>query len=167
MARITVTEERTIDIPAAPAAVYAFFSNPKELSKAMEGVQRCELMSGEKVRWVLAESADQGIRFQPDYVVQFTGDGANQIRWSAVEGNMGNEGVVEITPGPNGSSQVYYQETIEPDLPITPLMARLIRPLVARELRAGLDTFLNQAVELLSSATPSPPLGEVDRLSQC
>ena len=150
MTRISVTEERTIDIPASPAKVYAFFSNPKELSKAMDGVQRCELMGDGKVRWVLAESSDQGIRFQPDYVVQFTGDGNQQIRWSAIEGNMDNDGIVDIESGPNGSSRVVYRETIEPDLPITPLMARLIRPLVARELRAGLDTFLAHAVDLLS-----------------
>lgn len=153
MTRISVTAERSLYFPADPEQVYAFFSRPKELRKAMDGVQSCELMADGRVRWVLAESMDQGIRFQPDYVVAFSGDGVGQVDWVATEGNMGNEGRVEITAGPSGSSHVAYRETIEPDLPITPLMARLIRPLVARELRQGLDKFLGQAVELLSSST--------------
>lgn len=151
MTRISVTEERSLDFSAAPEQVYAFFSRPKELSKAMDGIQSCELMADGKVRWILAESMDQGIRFQPDYVVAFSGDGVGRVDWVATEGNMGNEGWVEITPGSNGSSHVAYHETIEPDLPITPLMARLIRPLVARELRQGLDKFLAQAENLLSN----------------
>ena len=53
--------------------------------------------------------------------------------WRSLSGNMGNEGDVAILPAANGGSEIRYRERVEPDLPISSLMAKLIQPLVARE----------------------------------
>jgi hypothetical protein len=102
---------------------------------------------------VLGEKVDQGIRFRPDYVVAYDGDGVEHVRWRAVDGNMRNDGDVWIKPLPDGRSEIHYRESVEPELPITPLMARLIKPLVARELRREIVHFLERVRDLLSNET--------------
>jgi hypothetical protein len=57
---------------------------------------------------------------------------------------MGNEGDVWLTLTAEGGTEIRYREVVEPDLPITPIMARLMKPIVARELRAELRNFLDR-----------------------
>ncbi len=144
MVRIAATEERVLNVPASPETVYAFFSRPEALSEAMGSVERCERLEGNRVRWLLEEKVDKGIRFRADYIVTFEGDGAEHVCWRSVEGNMRNDGDVWIKPLPGGGTEIHYRESVEPELPITPLMARLITPLVARELRGEINAFLER-----------------------
>ena len=144
MVRIAATEERVLTVQASPATVYSFFSSPEELCRAMTSVERCELLPGNTVRWLLAEKVDKGIRFQADYIVAYEGDGVEHVLWRSVEGNMRNDGDVWIKPVAGGGTEVRYRESVEPDLPITPLLASLIKPLVARELRGEINAFLER-----------------------
>jgi hypothetical protein len=57
---------------------------------------------------------------------------------------MGNEGDVWLTTMADGGTEIRYREMVAPDLPITSIMARLIQPIVARQLRAELETFLDR-----------------------
>jgi uncharacterized membrane protein len=150
--RIAATEERVLTVQASPATVYAFFSSPQELSRSMASVERCEQLPGNTVRWVLEEKVDKGIRFQADYVVAYEGDGAEHVLWRSVEGNMRNDGDVWIKPLAGGGTEIRYRESVEPELPITPLLATLIKPLVARELRGEINAFLERVHARFSAA---------------
>src|SRR4051794_35520985 len=100
------TAEQTLTVPADPATAYAFFSRPERLSQAMGSVERCEMLPDRRVRWVLAEKVDQGIRYRADYVVAFEGDGTGHVRWRSVAGNMRNDGDVWIRPLACGGSEI-------------------------------------------------------------
>jgi uncharacterized membrane protein len=144
MVRIAATEERVFTVEASPETVYDFFSQAEKLSQAMASVERCELLPGNRVRWVLQEKVDKGIRFKADYIATYEGDGSEHVSWRSLEGNMGNDGDVWIKPLASGGTEIRYRESVEPELPITPLMARLITPLVARELRGEISGFLEK-----------------------
>jgi uncharacterized membrane protein len=146
MARIAASEERILTVPASPETVYAFFSRPEEIRTVMASVERCERLPDNTVHWVLEEKVDKGIRFQANYVVAYDGDGIEHVRWRSAGGNMRNDGDVRIRPLASGGTEIHYRESVEPDLPITPLMARLIAPLVARELRSEINGFLEKLV---------------------
>ena len=151
MAKIAVTEERVFQVAADLERAYAFFSQPKLFQAAMEGVLSCHELGNGQVHWLLVEQIDQGVRFQPNYVVSFTCDGMQNVQWTFVGGNMRNEGEVRISPRVGGGSDIQYRETVEPDLPITPLLAKLVKPLVTRELRGGLLRFIERSQECLGS----------------
>ena len=150
MAKIEATEDRVLTVAAGPQEAYAFFSQPHQLRRAVDGVERCDVLEGGRVRWVLAERREQGICFQPDYTVIFDGDGDGYVTWRFVEGNMRDDGEVWIRPLPGGGSEIRYRQTVEPDLPITPVTALLLKPLVARELRKDVLRFLERAQQCLS-----------------
>jgi uncharacterized membrane protein len=150
MTKVAAVEQRTLRVAASPERVYAFFSQPEQIAKAMDGVERFEFLPQGGVRWVLAEKVDKGIRFQADYVVAYERDGAGRVRWRSLAGNMDNAGDVSIEPAADGGSMIHYWESVEPDLPISALMARLIQPLVARELRNDIGRFLDRVQEHLA-----------------
>jgi uncharacterized membrane protein len=151
MTRIAASEERVLCVPTTPEKAYAFFFEPEQMRQAMDGVERCDVLEAGKVHWVLEEKRDQGIRFQADYVMAISGDGVRHVTWRTLEGNMGDQGEVWVDPLPEGGSRIRYVQTVEPDLPITPLLARLIKPLVARELRKDVLRFLERAQQILSN----------------
>jgi len=143
MTRIAATEEQVFLVTASPEQAYAFFADLDTLRQATPGVQRCEMLPGGRVRWVLEEKTEKGIRFQADYCVSYDGNGTDHVSCRFVEGNMVNEWDAWITPAPGGS-EIRYRETVAPDLPITAGLALLIRPLIARELRQGVQHFLDR-----------------------
>src|SRR4051794_38921880 len=118
MAKIAATEEQVFDVPASPERVYAFFTALDELRAATPGVERCEPLPDGRVRWVLEEKVDKGIRFKADFVVAYDGNGTDHARGRFVEGNMANDWDAWVPPAPGGST-VRYRETVAPDLPIT------------------------------------------------
>jgi len=149
MTKIAAIEEQVFEVAASPDEAYAFFSQLETLREATEGVECCEVLPGGRVHWVLEEKIGKGIRFQPDYIVAYDGNGTDHVCCRTVAGNMGNDWDVWIKPVPRGS-EIRYRETVEADLPITALLACLIRPLVVRELRGDVNRFLDRARERLT-----------------
>ncbi len=149
MTKIAATEEQVFPVEASPAEIHAFFSQLDTLQKCMGGVERCEVLPDGRVHWVLEEKVGKGIRFQPDFVVAYDGNGSDHVCCRSVSGNMGNDWDVWIKPTASGS-EVHYRETVEADLPITALLACLIRPLVVKELRRDVNGFLERVREHLA-----------------
>jgi len=152
MARITATEERVFHVKATMQQMYDFFATPSQLCELIEGVDILESLGAGRVRWVLKEKVDKGIRFKADYTVVYEGNGRDYVWWRFVEGNMGNEGDVWLTTTADGGTEVRYREMVAPDLPLTPLLARLIKPIVARELRGELGHFLERVQDRFGKA---------------
>ena len=150
MTRIAATEEQVFNVAASPDRVYAFFADLDKVREITPGVERCERLTDGRVRWVLEEKIDKGIRFQADFVVAYDGNGTDHVHCRFVEGNMVNHWDAWIKPIAGGS-EICYRETVAPELPITPVLALLIKPLVARELRNGVGRFLDRVREVLAN----------------
>jgi carbon monoxide dehydrogenase subunit G len=148
--RIAATEEQVFNVPASPDRVYAFFADLDKVREITPGVERCERLTDGRVRWVLEEKVDKGISFRADFVVAYDGNGTDHVHCRFVEGNMANDWDAWIKPVPGGS-EIRYRETVAPELPITPVLALLIKPLVARELRNGVNRFLDRVREVLAN----------------
>jgi uncharacterized membrane protein len=148
--KIAATEEKVFRVAAGPEEVYAFFSQLETLREAMTGVECCDVLPEGLVHWVLKEQVGKGIRFQPNYVVTYEGNGVDHVCCRSVSGNMDNDWDAWITPTADGS-EIRYREMVAADLPITALLACLIKPLVVKELRQDVNTFLARVRERLSS----------------
>jgi carbon monoxide dehydrogenase subunit G len=150
MTRIAATEEQVFTVAASPERVYAYFTDLDKMRETIPGVERCQQLPDGRVRWVLEEKVDKGIRFRADYVVAYEGNGTDHVCCRSVTGNMANDWDAWIKPVPDGS-EIRYRETVAPDLPITAGLALLIRPLVARELRKDVNRYLDRVREHLAS----------------
>jgi carbon monoxide dehydrogenase subunit G len=146
VAKIAITEDRTFVLPADRARVFAFFTDLDGIRAAMVGVEKCEVGADGQVRWVLEEKVDKGIRFRPDFVVAYENNGIDHVRCRPIAGNVKNEWDVRLMPAGDGT-EVHYREMVEVDLPVTALLAVLIKPLVTRELRHDVDAFLERVCQ--------------------
>jgi uncharacterized membrane protein len=147
--RITATEEQVIRVGASPQQAYAFFADLDQLRQTLLGVERCEVLPGGRVHWVLKVRVDRGLGFQADYVVRLRGNGTDHVSSRSVEGNMRNDWDAWIGAGPGGT-EIRFLETVAPELPIPAGLAPLIRPLVARELRQDVNRFLDRVRQRLA-----------------
>lgn len=144
MVRIAASGEWTFCVPASLPSVYDFFAEPAQLCALLDSVDSYAVLEAGRVRWILKEKVEKGIHFKGDYTVVYEGNGIDHVHWHGIEGNMGGEGDVWLSATPDGGTKIRYRETVAPDLPITALMARLMQPIVARELRTELETFLER-----------------------
>lgn len=142
MVRIAATGEWTFCVQTSLQHVYKFFAEPAQLCELLDGVDSHAVLGEGRVRWVCKEKIEKGLRFKGDYTVLYQGNGVDHVHWHGLDGNMGNEGDVWLATTPDGGTEIRYREMVAPDLPITAIMARLMQPIVARELRAELGTFL-------------------------
>jgi uncharacterized membrane protein len=147
MAKIPATEERTFNVRAPLPDVYRFFSDPGLLREETGDVARFERLPGDqanRAHWVLVEKVEKGIRYTADYTVEYQGNGADRVTWRTVEGNLDTEGEVLLRPLADGLTEIRFREVLAPDLPITNLMAKLFKPIVAREVRKDIGRFLER-----------------------
>jgi len=149
MAWIEGTEEKTFVVDAAYEDVVEFFCNPEQFQEAFTQLENIEEVEDGVWKYTLEEKAEKGIRFQGVYTVRYERDG-DVCTWETLEGNMRSEGRVSFRDL-NGKTEVDYLETIATDLPIPRLMAKVFKPIVAREIRGGVGEYLDNATEILES----------------
>jgi len=144
MARVDASHLEILTVAAPVTDVYAFFADPLAQREAMIGVDSCDVLPDGTVRWVMTEREDKGLRFQPDYTLTYEGDGETHLSWRTVAGNLDNDGEVTLEALGPTTTRIRYREHVAPDLPITPLTALLLKPLIARELRSDIAAFVER-----------------------
>lgn len=149
MAWIEGKEERTFTIEATADAVLAYFSDPNQFRDANEDVESIEDLGDGMFKFTLEEKNEKGIKFQGVYEVMYMRDDDVVTWFSKGGGNFRTEGSIRITEDNGDAVEVYFQETMSPDLPIPNLMARVFKPIVSREVSKGIGRFLDRSVTLL------------------
>lgn len=152
MAWIEGTEEQTFEVDAPSDEVIDFFGDPAKFKECLSELESSEELEPMVWHWVLEEKSEKGITYQADYIVEYERTADNRAEWHTREGNMRSEGFVECTDKGGGSTEVHYKETIASDLPIAKLLAKVFRPIVAREIRKGVGSYLDCARQRLNSA---------------
>lgn len=147
MTKIKATEKRTLAVAAPITDVYNFFLDPMKISKLTADLEKFELLDPHRARWMLVEKVEKGVRYAADYTVEYSGNGQDEVTWQSVEGNMDIDGKIALRSLENGHTELDYQETVAPDLPITRLTAIIFKPIVARELRQDISGFLDRVTE--------------------
>lgn len=151
MAWIEAKHERTLEVDAPLDEVAEFFSDPSQIRHCMGDLDVGEEIDEQTWRWNMKEIGARNITFKGVHQVRYERDG-DQVRWkSEGEGNMRTEGVARFSALDGESTRVEYEETMASDLPIPRLAAKVFRPIVAREVRRGIDEYLNNAVEYINA----------------
>lgn len=143
MAWIEGTEEQTLTINVPAARVLEYFSTPTQFGEAYVDAESIEHVEDNVYAFNLVEKSEKGIKFQGIYTVEYTVS-EDRVDWTHVgEGNMRTTGSVVIVSHDADSTELTYTETLSPDLPIPAIMARVFKPIVSRQISAGIATFLD------------------------
>lgn len=152
MAWIEGTEKQTLVIDAPVDAVVDFFGDPEKLRVCLTQLEVAEEIEPGVWKWTLREKNEGGIKFQGIYTVRYTREGDSSVVWETVDAQtMRAEGKV-VCRGLGKKTEVEYRETIATDLPIHRLAAKVFSPIVAREIRKGVGSYLELAKQHLEKA---------------
>lgn len=143
--------QRSFEVDAPLEEVAEFFSDPAKLKACLVKLERYEKIDDQTYRWILEEVGAKNITFQADYTVRYERDG-DVVTWkSEGEGTMRTEGRVELEAIDGERTRVEYEEKLASDLPIPRLAKRVFRPIAAREIRSGVDAFVDATIEYLNA----------------
>lgn len=142
MAKIEATIKTQFTVRVDPVAAFRMLADPKALSGLVVGLERWTEVKSDTIRWELEEKRDKGIVFKADYTIEYSNNGADALSWRSVAGNMDCEGEIRVGAMPGGTSVVDYWERVAPDIPVTPLLAKLIKPIVRKELVADVTEYV-------------------------
>jgi uncharacterized membrane protein len=142
-------EERRVFVVNAPVEQVAdFFCDPARFKDARRDLDSAVEVEPGTWHWTLKEKAEKGIRFQGSYKVKYTRTG-HTLTWDTLPGgNMKSTGST-ICRDLNGKTEVTYHESLATDLPIPGLMAKVFKPIVAREIANGIGAFLESGKALV------------------
>lgn len=151
MAWIEASHQRRLEVNVPKEEVAQFLADPSRLIHCMVDLERGEEVDEQTWRWIREEIGARNITFQGDYTVRYEREG-DTVRWESIgEGNMRTKGVAHVRELGPERSEVDYEETIASDLPIPKLAAKVFRPIVAREVKKGIDSFLEQVESYLNA----------------
>lgn len=151
MAWLEGTEEREFVVDAPKEDVAAFFADPDEFGDCLEDMESIESVGDSTWAFTLEEIAAKGVSFQGYHETEYRRDG-DVVEWETVgDDNMRTEGKARLEAVDEGRTRVDFEETIGAKLPIPGLMASVFEPIVAREIRKGVGTFLDNAKDELEA----------------
>jgi uncharacterized membrane protein len=153
MVKIFATEERTMQVRTPISQVYTFFSDPALIRELSADVESFERIDESHARWVLTEKVEKGVRFHADYTVEYRNEAEQRVVWNTIAGNMDVSGEVTLRAIESQSTELFYRETVGPDLPITKLTALLFKPIVAHALRQDIRHFLDRVCARFGAVT--------------
>ncbi len=151
MAFIEGAQSRTFVVSASPERVLTYFSDPEQFRDANAEVESLVESAPGTWRFTLKAKSEKGITFQGVYDVRYSREEQGVVRWETVCGNMRTSGLVRARALSEAETEVVYEETMAPDLPIPALLARVFKPIVAREVQQGINTFLDRSSALLNA----------------
>ncbi|MFU8803750.1 MAG: hypothetical protein ACNA8W_08085, partial [Bradymonadaceae bacterium] len=118
----------------------------------MDQLEIAEEIEPNTWKWTLRKKSEKGITFQGIYAVRYEREG-DEVIWKTVEKtNMRSDGAVSFKKLDDKATEVTYEETIATDLPVPRLAAKVFGPIVSREIRKGVGSYLEGVKDHLEKA---------------
>lgn len=142
MPKFEGTESRVFTVKASLEDTKAFMTDPSAFKALFQDMERSEQISDDTWRWVLQEKNEKGVKFKGDYTVKYTVDG-DTMTWKTIsDGNMSSNGRATFKAAGDGT-RIDYTETIMCDMKVNRLLAKVIKPIVDREIAKGVGGYLD------------------------
>jgi len=144
MPRFTGSDRRVVTIKAPMDKVVELMSTPELIKDSIGSLERHERIDDQTYRWIHEEVSEKGIRFRGDRTVRYVYDGAGTLSWTTVgSGSMATYGTAKFEAQGDDATRVVFDETIECEMEMNRLLAKLFGPIVERRLKHGVSHYLD------------------------
>jgi len=142
------TETFTVDVPLEVAK--AHFSNLECIAENYGGVKQWKKVKNDTLKLTLEPRTEIGVTFNGEHSCRWGFTSDDVLEWKSVgKGNMWSEGIASFTSLGKKKTRVEYTERIDCEMEVNFLVARLISPIVARQIREGVKSYLERMRETL------------------
>ena len=150
MPKFTGTQSRVFKVKASPEKAQEVMGDPEQFRPFLPDVETLEQVGDDTWRYTLYEKNEKGVRFKGEYTVQYTREDG-ELTWTTTShGNMASEGRATFRAA-GGGTEINYTETITTDMKVNRLLAKIIKPIVDREIAKGVGGYLDRVQDHLDS----------------
>ncbi len=135
------TETFTVDVPIEQAE--AHFSNLDNIARNYGGVKAWKKIKNDTLKLTLEPRTEIGVTFDGEHSCRWSFVSDHVLQWKSVgKGNMWSNGTASFKSVGKKKTEIEYSEEIQCDMEANFLIARLIGPIVARQIRDGVRDYL-------------------------
>lgn len=147
MASFSGRHAAAVTVRAAPADAAAAFADLDRQMRCHPELAGAEKRDATALRLRMKEMSHGPVKFAGVYTLRFTVDGTT-VRWRTEEGNVDVRGEAVFINVPGGS-RMAVTEAVSLDIPVNPILAKVLQPLVGTMIERGLKNFVERmAAEL-------------------
>ncbi|MFA6242086.1 MAG: hypothetical protein WC655_14220 [Candidatus Hydrogenedentales bacterium] len=149
------TETFTLAVPIESAK--AHFSDLETIATNYGDVKQWKKVRSDTLKLTLEPRTEIGVTFNGEHSCKWTFTSDDVLEWKSVgKGNMRSQGIATFTSLGKKKTRVEYTERMECDMDVNFLVARLIGPIVSRQIRDGVKSYLDRMREAMPPQTTPP-----------
>ncbi len=153
MPKFTGTDSRTVTIRAPKQVVIDLMSKPDLIKHSIDNLERAEHIDERTIRYIHNEVAEKGVKFRGDRTVRYDLEG-DKLSWRTVSvGNMSTQGHATFHVEGDNATRVEFHESVECDMQVNRLLAKIFKPIVERHIRHGVGEYLDRVRTRAESAS--------------
>lgn len=135
--RETVTVNAPIDVAKA------HFADLETIAQNYGDLQRHEIHDASEITFTLVPKSEKGVTFHGEYRARYEFDRDDRLTWKTVKTrNMWSTGSATFAAAGANRTRVTFVQHIETEMQVNRLLAKMIKPIVAREITKGAKDYL-------------------------
>lgn len=145
MARFSGSYSETFSIDAPIDVVAAHFGNLDQIVANYGPLQKHQKIDANTLYLLLEPKSEKGVTFRGEYTCRYTYPDPHTLEWKTIDNKtlFSNGRARFVSEGPN-RTRVEYSQTMEAVMEANFLLAKLIPPIVSREIAAGVKAYLDR-----------------------
>jgi len=151
MHEINLAYEVEHTIAAPLAEVFAFFSDMNNFRTCTTDVVDFEVLNKQTSKWRLETKKDLGMRFTPEYTLRYDYEPENTVSWRSIDGNVQIDATLKLSLIDNCTTHVIVREEVSFTLPVSAIMAKIVKTVATIETRKDMLDVLKMAGNQLAT----------------
>jgi len=153
MQEIKLSYEVQHTIGAPLAEVYTFFSDMHNLRDCTADVVDFEEVDKQTSKWRLETKRELGMQFTPEYTLRYDYEPNSEVSWRSIDGNVCIDAKLKLVSMDEQVTHVTVREDVSFKLPVSAIMAKIVKTVALIETRKGMLDVLKIAGKRLSNNT--------------
>lgn len=145
MPRFSGEYEEQFEVPVSIDRAKAHFGDLDTIIANYGPLQAHRKVDAETLELTLIPRAEKGVSFAGKYTCKYTWPSENVLKWETLgQGNMWSTGRAEFSAVGDSRTRVSYSQTMETEMQVNSLLAKVIRPIVNTEIKKGVRDYLGR-----------------------
>ena len=144
MAHFSVRHQEIFFVSKPPALVKAHFANLETIAAHFGVIDHYEILAPDTLKVTLPPQKMRNTSFTGVYVSVYTQPSEAVLKWEDGEGaNLNSRGEIHFLPKGAGT-EVRYDQTVELEMPVPKLVAKMIGPMVKHKVKSGITGYIER-----------------------
>ncbi|MFT6399030.1 MAG: putative membrane protein [Bradymonadia bacterium] len=142
----------TVTVSAPIDAVKKHFADLPTIAANYGDLQGHEIHDEAEITFTLMPMSEKGVTFNGQYRARYEFKGDNRLTWRTVDTkNMWSTGTATFSEVGGDRTRIEFVQTIETDMQVNRLLAKVIKPIVSREITKGAKEYLSRMAKTAAS----------------